>query len=829
MPEKVYLHDIDLDYNFLKKFRLPNLTDSEITALGATLDADNSGYPVWNITQDTLHVWDGTQFISTASGIIDWADIQGIPTLDLDYVLAQGNTASSDIDISSNTLYTKLVSLKAGGASYTNVLASAGLSLSANATQVLPTTSGTIPVTVNNVFSDISGNIAITTDNVSEGSSNLYYLDSRARAAISETITGINYNNTTGVFSLTSGYVIPTTTQESNWTTAYDKRIVSTGWFPASGDFRITFADSTYVDSNLNGRYSLLGHTHSTSDITDWSTAWDTKFSNKTTDDLNQGATNKYFTDSLARGAISETITGIDYNNTTGVFSLTSGYVIPTTTEETNWNTAYGWGNHASAGYLTTSAAALAYQPLDSDLTTIAGLTATTDNFIVSVSNAWASRTPAEVKTTLSLNNVENTALSTWTGSTNITTLGTITTGTWTGSVIGASYLPTASADGSTKGVATFTAADFDSSLGVISIDYANGQKASASVSGFVSTTTQTFAGAKTFSSDITVNSVKVGRGGGSISTNTTVGSGAQNSTATGGFNVWVGAGTGAVNTSGQRNTGIGYQALNANVSGSSNVAIGQSALTASQTGDFNIAIGRAALFTSNGYSDNVAIGYQSMINLNGGSQNVGVGTDTLKGVSGSTTCTGNVAVGYQVLMAITTGARNCSSGYQSSSALTSASECVAIGTYSLLSNQTGDQDVAVGTRALQNCTGYLNTAVGYGAGKNLTSGNNCTYLGGFDGTGFTTSSNYIFISDGAGNVRLMSDNSGLVGVGTTAPTARLHVKATNGYNQFRLETSYTPSSTADANGNIGDFAWDDSYIYVKTTAGWKRSALNTF
>lgn len=49
-------------------------------------------------------------------------------------------------------------------------------------------------------------------------------------------------------------------------------------------------------------------------------------------------------------------------------------------------------------------------QPLDSDLTTIAGLTPTTDNFIVSVSSAWASRTPAQVKTTLSLNNVDNTS-----------------------------------------------------------------------------------------------------------------------------------------------------------------------------------------------------------------------------------------------------------------------------------------------------------------------------------------------------------------------------------------------------------------------------------
>lgn len=53
--------------------------------------------------------------------------------------------------------------------------------------------------------------------------------------------------------------------------------------------------------------------------------------------------------------------------------------------------------------WLTTSAAAAAYQPLDTDLSTIAGLTATTDNFLVSVSSAWSSRTPAQVRTTLAL------------------------------------------------------------------------------------------------------------------------------------------------------------------------------------------------------------------------------------------------------------------------------------------------------------------------------------------------------------------------------------------------------------------------------------------
>ena len=45
--------------------------------------------------------------------------------------------------------------------------------------------------------------------------------------------------------------------------------------------------------------------------------------------------------------ALSSTATGLTYTNTTGVFSLTSGYAIPTTTQVSNWNDAYGWGNPA--------------------------------------------------------------------------------------------------------------------------------------------------------------------------------------------------------------------------------------------------------------------------------------------------------------------------------------------------------------------------------------------------------------------------------------------------------------------------------------------------
>jgi len=37
--------------------------------------------------------------------------------------------------------------------------------------------------------------------------------------------------------------------------------------------------------------------------------------------------------------------------------SMTAGYAIPTTASQTNWDTAYGWGNHASAGYVVSGGA----------------------------------------------------------------------------------------------------------------------------------------------------------------------------------------------------------------------------------------------------------------------------------------------------------------------------------------------------------------------------------------------------------------------------------------------------------------------------------------
>lgn len=46
---------------------------------------------------------------------------------------------------------------------------------------------------------------------------------------------------------------------------------------------------------------------------------------------------------------------------------------------------------------------------------------------------------------------------------------------------------------------------------------------------------------------------------------------------------------------------------------------------------------------------------------------------------------------------------------------------------------------------------------------------------------------------------------------------------------QLRLDQEFTPANSADAAGVQGNVAWDDSYVYVKTSVGWKRAALVAF
>jgi len=168
---------------------------------------------------------------------------------------------------------------------------------------------------------------------------------------------------------------------------------------------------------------------------------------------------------------------------------------------------------------------------------------------------------------------------------------------------------------------------------------------------GVITSSTQAFGGDKTFNGNVTIfqtktftatnaifnqdpkiNGLTVGKGNGSIFTNTALGIDA-NSSATGGALVGVGYQALKANTSGQENTAIGHGAMLTNTTGTSNSALGTGALQSNVSGDMNTAIGNSALLRSTG-SKNTAIGYNSLNNNTSGEKNTAVGYNASAGNS---------------------------------------------------------------------------------------------------------------------------------------------------------------------------------------------------
>ena len=216
-------------------------------------------------------------------------------------------------------------------------------------------------------------------------------------------------------------------------------------------------------------------------------------------------------------------------------------------------------------------------------------------------------------------------------------------------------------------------------------------QPANSSFGGVVTTGAQTISGAKTFSSDITVNENKFGRGAGS----------------TGSRNIAIGINPLNSNTTGTWNTAVGAYALQLNTTSSSNTAIGNEAISNAIPGNNNTGIGNRALMNTTG-SSNTAVGSNALLNASTGVDNTAIGKDALQG---NTTGSNNIGIG------VVAGANTT----------------------------TGDYNIAIGKQALQqNTTGSTNIAVGAGAIDFITTGNNNTVLGGFAGryAGTGTSTN---------------------------------------------------------------------------------------
>jgi hypothetical protein len=279
---------------------------------------------------------------------------------------------------------------------------------------------------------------------------------------------------------------------------------------------------------------------------------------------------------------------------------------------------------------------------------------------------------------------------------------------------IGANYLPSYQLDveGDGRFTSDLTANSFVKSGGTSSqflkadgsIDSSTYLTTATAGAGFVDlTNAQTVGGIKTFSSDLNVNSLTVGLGSGSVTSN----------------------------------TAVGYATLQANTNGFLNTAFGVSSLYSNTTGSRNTAIGSQALYQNNG-NDNTALGYITLQNNTTGNYNVGVGSEVLfSNTSGgyntavgplalksNTSASANTAIGHQALTSNTTGGSNTATGQNALPSNTIGSYNVAYGVQSLEQSTTANQNTAIGAAAIdRNTTGSSNTVIGAFAGRYISDG----------------------------------------------------------------------------------------------------------
>jgi hypothetical protein len=338
------------------------------------------------------------------------------------------------------------------------------------------------------------------------------------------------------------------------------------------------------------------------------------------------------------------------------------------------------------------------------------------------------------VDRTITLPDVTGTVITTG-NLTDITSTGTIASGTWNGSTIGANHGGTGLSTYVTGDILYSSATNVLSALAIGTNGYvltvSGGLPSWQPAAPVVSEATQTVAGAVLGITRSSSTNEWLGTALGYRALALEPVSGPSIAT---GYSASIAIGSDALSTQifddGVDNIAIGYWALKLLTNGYSNTVIGNFAADSITTGSENTIIGYATGESLTAAFGNVAIGIDSLANSTGGDYNVAVGYSALDG--GGSGGSHNIAIGYYSGQA---GTGNITIGRESGLNVV-GQDNIGIGQYALNWNGvslSGSANVALGSSALYNTSGGSigNTAIGVSAGNVLQVDQNYnTFLG---------------------------------------------------------------------------------------------------
>ena len=197
-----------------------------------------------------------------------------------------------------------------------------------------------------------------------------------------------------------------------------------------------------------------------------------------------------------------------------------------------------------------------------------------------------------------------------------------------------------------------------------------------------------------------------------------------------------------------------------------------------------------------------------------------------------NTTGQQNTAFGRGALYS-SNGDSNTAVGYHALYNTTTGGDNVAVGRAALYTSTTGSENIAIGKNAGYSCTSSQNVFVGgEGCGDSVSSGSECVFMGAFAGTAVSTGSGNTLIGPSAGSALTTGSYNTFIGKDTGRDTTTGDGNVHLGRNTYgsaagaiQIVIGNTVTSAGDYTFTFGNNSLGKVYNSYNSNASWTRSS----